>query len=202
MYIFILFKRLWDKRCCIHKCYQRNNLRPRTCRCWSVFTEQGELFILFIAGIQWCSWMKDRDYWGTEGVCLCIGKLVATDYHEKGSLIEKYCKITEQNEKQRDSGDLLKTEAWCFLDMCFWIMRLASKVCVGFFPEVKAIKLLRSQIKYSRYFMHGFLRLYILFWLRCNLFYKGPHCLKGEGNWNCVRYEQEVSQSLSFYCAV
>lgn len=106
--------------------------------------------------------MKDRDYLGTEGVCFWVGKLVATGYHEKGSFIERHFKISEQNGKQRESGDLLKTEALCFLDMCFWIMRLASKMHVGFFPEVKTIKLLRSPIKYSRHSMHGFLRLYIL----------------------------------------
>lgn len=65
--------------------------------------------------------MKDRDYLGTEGVYLWVGKLVATDYHEKGSFIEKHCKITEQNGKQRESGDLLKNRGsvlsgYVFLD--------------------------------------------------------------------------------------
>ena len=53
--------------------------------------------------------MKDRDYLGTEGACLWAGKLVAADYHGKGTFTEKHCKITEQNGKQRESGDLLET---------------------------------------------------------------------------------------------
>lgn len=107
--------------------------------------------------------MKDRDYLGTEGVCLWAGKLVATDHHENGTFMEKHCKITEQNGKQRESGDLPKPQSQCFLDMCFWIIRLASKIHYVVFLEVKAIKMLRSPIKYSRHSMHGFLRLYILF---------------------------------------
>lgn len=86
---------------------------------------------------------------------------MATDYHEKGSFIEKSCKILEQNGKQKVSGDLLKTEAQCFLDMCFWIMRSASKMHVGFLPEVKVTKLLGSPMKYSRHSMCGFLMLCI-----------------------------------------
>lgn len=63
--------------------------------------------------------MKDRNYLGTEGACLWVGKLVATDYHEKDIFTGKNCNIREQNGKQRESGDLLETRGPVFCGYLF-----------------------------------------------------------------------------------